>query len=83
MRLVLREGVEDVGEHQFLMLLLVMQSDLDDRGHRFEIVRGLDQRGHRRVDMGAVGGRLNDTRPRYQGRAAAAPAAGPPPRSTS
>jgi hypothetical protein len=66
MRLVLREGVEDIGEHQFLMLLLVMQSDLDDRGHRFEIVRGLDQRGHGRVDVGAVRGRFNDTRPRYK-----------------
>ena len=27
---VLREGVQDVGEHQFLVLLLVMQADLDE-----------------------------------------------------
>ena len=28
---VLREGMQDVGQQQFLMLLLVMQADLEDR----------------------------------------------------
>jgi hypothetical protein len=41
---VLREGVQDVGEHQLLMLLLVMQADLDNR-HDFSSVAwsALDQ----------------------------------------
>jgi hypothetical protein len=28
---ILRKGVQDVGEHQFLMLLLMVQPDLDQR----------------------------------------------------
>ena len=65
---VLREGVQDVGEHQFLMLLLVMQADLDDRHDLVERRRvgALDQPLHRRIDMGAIGGDLRDVRPRDQ-----------------
>ena len=36
---VLREGVQDVGEQQFLMLLLVMQADLQNREHALGIRR--------------------------------------------
>ena len=69
MRSGLREGVQDVGEHQFLMLLLVMQADLEDAAPIFEpSVRrvSIEQPLDRRVDMGAVGGRLVDIRPRDQ-----------------
>ena len=31
MRRVERKGVQNIGEQQFLMLLLVLQPDLDDR----------------------------------------------------
>jgi hypothetical protein len=31
--------VQDVGQHQFLMLLLVMQADLDDRDNLLQLRR--------------------------------------------
>ena len=53
---VLREGVQDVGEQQLLMLLLVMQPDLEDRNTRLASPRGaLDQPLDRAIDMGAIG----------------------------
>ena len=55
---VLREGVQDVGQHQFLMLLLVIETDLDQWRDRCQ--RGLaglmKEFHHSRVDMPAIGG---------------------------
>src|SRR4029078_4499435 len=61
---VLREGVENIGQHQLLMLLLVMQSDLHDRYDSLEyrLIRALQQFGDRGIDMGAIGGHLFDAR---------------------
>ena len=55
MRRVLRKGVQDIGQHQLLMLLLVMQPDLDDREDPLGVLRRFDQLRHRRIDMRAVG----------------------------
>ena len=57
---VLREGVQDVGEHQFLMLLLVVQPDLDQWRQSAELVfaslaEEFDDRG---IDMAAIGADL-------------------------
>ena len=60
--------MQDIGDEQFLMLLLVMQADFDN----FENARGfrrrhlLDQPLDRRVDMGAIGGDVLAVRPRDQ-----------------
>ena len=43
-RRILRKGVQNVGQHQFLMLLLVVQADLQDRENPFGLLRGFDQR---------------------------------------
>ena len=57
---VLREQVQDIHQDQFLMLLLVVQAEHDQRrslgpdGCR----RGGDEAFHRRVDMGAIGGNV-------------------------
>ena len=61
-RRVLGERVQKVCQQQFLVLLLVMKPDLDDRPHRFEIVRGFDQGRYRRIDVRTIGCRLGDTR---------------------
>ena len=55
---VLRKGVQDVGEHQFLMLLLVVEPDLDQRHQPCErrFVSGLEEFHDRGVDMPAIGG---------------------------
>ena len=55
---VLREGVQDVGQHQFLMLLLVVEADFDQRRDRLQrVLAGLMKEFHHRgVDMPAVGG---------------------------
>ena len=58
---VLRKRMQDVGQHQFLMLLLVIEPDLDDRDDRFDVPYGFDQRRHRVIDMGAISCRLRDT----------------------
>ena len=65
---VLRKGVQDVGEHQLLMLLLVVQADLQnarDLGPRRAARLG-DQRFSRRIDMRAVLRDLDGIRPRDQ-----------------
>ena len=64
----MRKGVQDVGQQQFLMLLLVMQSDFHDRRDALKrgVVRVLDQRGDRGIDMRAVGGDLVAVRAREQ-----------------
>ena len=55
---ILREGVQDVGQHQFLMLLLVIEADLDQRREAGEgvLVGGLEEFHDGRVDMAAIGG---------------------------
>ena len=63
---ILRKGVQKVSQHQFLMLLLVMQSDLDDRKDPFGLLRRFDQLDHRRIDMRAVGRGLGDAGARDQ-----------------
>ena len=66
---VLREGVQDVGEQQLLMLLLVIEPELDsgaqDFGKRCR-ARFDDQPLDRRIDMRAIGGDLAGVRPRDQ-----------------
>ena len=65
---ILREGMQDVGEQQFLMLLLVMEADLED-AHDVRQLRALgggDQALDRRIDMRAVGRDLLAVRPRDQ-----------------
>ena len=70
--------MQDVGQQQFLMLLLVMQSDLDDRRDARErgIVRALDQRRDRGIDMRAVSGDLAARPGASAGRASGAHGAG-------
>ena len=53
---VLREGVQDVGEQQFLVLLLVMQADLEISKTRARIRRRhlAISRSTRGIDMGAI-----------------------------
>ncbi len=65
---ILREGVQDVGEQQFLVLLLVMQADLQDREHAHGIGhRHLgDQPFDRGIDVSAIAGDVGGIRPRDQ-----------------
>ncbi len=65
---VLRKGVQDVGEQQFLVLLLVMQADFEDREHALRFLRRhlLDQPLDRRIDMRAIAGDVLAVRPRDQ-----------------
>ena len=53
MRRVLREGVQDVGPKQFLVLLLVVQAEFDQRhdGCKLGLAGALQQPFHRAVDM--------------------------------
>ncbi len=53
---ILRKSVQDVGDQQFLMLLLVVQPDLDDRKHALCVRRRhlRNQALDRRIDMGAI-----------------------------
>ena len=53
---ILREGVQNVGNQQFLMLLLVMQPDFDNREHTRGFRRGypLDQSLDRRINVRAI-----------------------------
>ena len=55
-RRVLRKGVKQIRQHQFLMLLLVIETDLDDLQHPLEIRRTStsNQLEHRRIDVGAI-----------------------------
>ena len=55
---VLRKGMQDVGEHQFLVLLLVIEPDLHQRRQLAERVfaRALEEFHHRRIDVAAIGG---------------------------
>ena len=55
---VLREGVQDVGDQQFLVLLFVMQADLENLEYARRVRRrhGLDQPLDRLVDMGTIAG---------------------------
>src|SRR5258705_10013029 len=55
---VLRKGMQDVGQHQLLMLLLVIEPDFHERGEGGEnvLAGGLEKFHDRRVDMPAVGG---------------------------
>jgi len=77
-----REGVQDVGQHQLLMLLLMVQADLDDRQQLGEglRIRPLKQALDRRVDMGTKRGDFGGVRARNQPRCGRA-CAGRPRRS--
>ena len=57
---VLGKGVQDVGQHQFLMLLLVVEADLDQRREAGEalLTGGLEELDHGGIDMPAIGGDL-------------------------
>jgi len=57
---VLRKGMQDVGPHQFLMLLLVVETNLDQRRDRGQlVVAGFTEEFHdRRIDATAIGGDL-------------------------
>ena len=65
---VLREGVQDVGQQQFLMLLLVMQTDFENFKHARRVrVRNIgDQLLDRGIDMGAIAGDIFVVRARDQ-----------------
>ena len=53
-RRILRKGMQDIGEDQFLMLLLVIQADFEDAQHlRHHIFGGRQQKLDGLVDMGA------------------------------
>jgi hypothetical protein len=52
---VLREQMQDVRQQQFLMLLFVIASELDQGSDRRRKII-LDKRRHRAVDMGTIGG---------------------------
>ena len=63
---VLGKGVQDVGEHQFLVLLLVVEADFHQRRNRGQpfvtgFAKEFDDRG---IDVAAVGGDLIGARPR-------------------
>ncbi len=58
--------MQNIGEQQFLVLLLVIEPDLDDRNEFGEIGRGFDQLRHRAIDMRAISGDLGRARPRHQ-----------------
>ena len=64
------QHVLDVHEQQLLMLLLVVQTELDERGG-FGIAL-VDQLVHRGVDVRAVARDVGDRRSREQDRAAVA-----------
>ena len=68
MGFVEREGVQDVGEQQFLVLLLVIEADLDDRdAASAKSVRAISISARDRgVDMSAIGGDFGGARPRDQ-----------------
>jgi hypothetical protein len=63
---ILREGVQEVGQHQFLMLLFVMQPYLDDGDDGIAILRRFDQRCHGGVDVRTIGRRFGNAGPRDQ-----------------
>ena len=65
---ILRERVQDVGEHQFLMLLLVIEADLDQGRDGFEgvLARCAEEGHHGGVDMAAIGGDLLGAGPGHQ-----------------
>ena len=54
----MRERVQDVGQHQFLMLLLVIEADFDQRRQRRQrVLAGLvEEFHHGGIDMPAIGG---------------------------
>ncbi len=58
--------MQNIGEQQFLVLLLVLKPDLDDRYQLIEILRRLDEVRCRRIDMRAIGSDLSGSRPRDQ-----------------
>jgi hypothetical protein len=65
---IAREGVQDIGKDQFLMLLLMMKAERDDRfdpGERLRIGRS-DEREHRFVDMATIRIHFGQRRARQQ-----------------
>jgi hypothetical protein len=64
--LVEREGMQNIGEQQFLVLLLVIESDFDNRNELPKVFARFDQCRHRVIDMGAIRGDFGCSRPRDQ-----------------
>src|SRR6185437_16501267 len=62
---VVRERVQDVRQHQFLMLLLMVEPDLDQRGDFLQrgLARRLEESDDGSIDMTSVGGDVFDARP--------------------
>src|SRR5262249_17167641 len=67
-RRILREGVQNVGDQQFLVLLLVMQPDFDNREYALGLRRRYPpyQSFDRRIDVRAVSRDVFAIRPRDQ-----------------
>ncbi len=60
--------MQDIGQDQFLMLLLMVDAEFNQRPNR-PISRALgssEQIAHRRIDKGSVGKNLGQARPRQQ-----------------
>jgi hypothetical protein len=65
---ILCKGVEDVGENELLMLLLVMQADLQDAGHLGElgVLTACQQLLHRGIDVSPEFGDARKLGPREE-----------------
>ena len=58
--------MQEIRQHQLLMLLFMMQPDFHDWKDPFGFRRGFDQPRHGGIDMGAIGDCLGNARPRDQ-----------------
>ena len=65
---VTEESMLDVGKNQFLMLLLMIEAQINQRryGGPRGVVRCLEEIGYRFIDVAPVSYHLGDGRPRYQ-----------------
>ena len=60
--------MKDVGQHQFLMLLLVVEADFQKRKHGCErrLIGGVEQVDHRGIDVASISLDLLGSRTRQQ-----------------
>ena len=58
----MREGVQDIRQHQFLVLLLVIETDFHQRRERGQrvLIGSLEEFHYRRVDVPAVAGAMGE-----------------------